>query len=546
MTAVTADARLGQTGGAFTGIGTLIRFVLRRDRVRIAIWVAAIVGTVLSTAAALPGLYLTAEARQARAALMANPAAKAIAGPGHGLEDYTFGAMMTQEMLGFTAVAVALMSILLLVRHTRAEEEAQRAELIRASIVGRHAGLAAALVVVAAINVVIGVLVGVGLGSLGVESIDMGSSLLFGAALASVGLAFTGVAAVTAQVTQNARGASGLGGIVLALTFVLRAAGDMGDGTLSWLSPIGWAHATRAYVDDRWWPTLLGVALFAVLSVAGMWLSTHRDIGSGLVPPRPGRPTASPALGSAFGLAARLQRGAFIGWLLSVLFFGLGYGTLVTEVEAFIAENPQLMEAFGLVDGEAAFIETFLATILSFVAMVVAIYGVSSVLRLRGEESAGHAEPVLATATSRPGWVASHLSIALVGPAIVLLAGALGLGLSASAATGDGSLVGGLLRGALVYIPALWVTVGLALALFGLVPRATALAWVPLVYALTVGMLGGLLGLPDWTLDLSPFGLVPLVPAEPFEAAPVLVLTAVAALLVAAGLVGFRRRDLTS
>ena len=45
--------------------------------------------------------------------------------------------------LPFTAVLVALMSIFLVNRHTRAEEDVERAELVRSSVIGRHAPTAA-------------------------------------------------------------------------------------------------------------------------------------------------------------------------------------------------------------------------------------------------------------------------------------------------------------------------------------------------------------------------------------------------------------------
>ncbi|MPZ89666.1 MAG: ABC transporter permease [Nitriliruptorales bacterium] len=547
MTAVTAGRRSARAaarprGSALAGTGTLIRFILRRDRIRIPVWIGAITAYVLLTAAALPDLYLTAAQRQSRAALMGNPAARALAGPGHGLEDYTFGAMMTQEMLGFTAVLVALMSLLLIVRHTRAEEAEGRAELVRASVVGRHATATAALVVVGAANLVLGALVAAGLGSLGIESIPWSGSLLFGASLAAVGLVFTGVAAVTAQVTEHSRGASGLAGVVLGSTYSLRAAGDMGDGTLSWLSPIGWAQATRAYVDDRWWPLGLTLALTAVLIAVAFAVSARRDLGAGLVPPRPGPPAASAVLGSPFGLAFRLQRASLLGWSIAMFLFALGYGTLVGEVERFITDNPQMLEFFAQAEGPSL-IHAFLATIVSFWAMVASVYAILAALRLRSEENAGRAEPVLSTAVSRARWAASHLAIALVGSVILLLVSGLGLGLTSASSTGDASLLPQMVGAALAYAPVLWLIIGAAAALFGLVPRAAALSWTVVVYALTVGMLGGLLGFPDWTYQLSPFDHVPMLPGEGLRLPPLVVLTAIAAVLITVGLAGFRRRD---
>jgi ABC-2 type transport system permease protein len=81
-------------------------------------------------------------------------------------------------------------------------------------------------------------------------------------------------------------------------------------------------------------------------------------------------------------------------------------------------------------------------------------------------------------------------------------------------------------------------------ARFGLVPRATVLAWIVVAYAALIGMFYGFLGLPDWTIDLSPFGHVPSLPAAEMSWPPMLVLTAIAALLIGVGAAGFRRRDL--
>jgi ABC-2 type transport system permease protein len=206
MTA-TAPTRAGaaaQTGGrVLTGTGTLARFVLRRDRIRIPVWVGALTLWLVAVAASFPGLYPTAAARQARAQLMANPTARALSGPGYGLDDYTFGATLANETLGLVAVLVALMSVLLVVRHTRAEEASGRAELVRSGVVGRQASTTAAIAVVAAINLVLGAAVAVGLTSLGTDSIDRPGSLLFGASLAAVGLVLTGVGAVAAQLTVH-------------------------------------------------------------------------------------------------------------------------------------------------------------------------------------------------------------------------------------------------------------------------------------------------------------------------------------------------------
>jgi ABC-2 type transport system permease protein len=537
--AAPADTRRA-SGGVLTGTGTLIRFIMRRDRIRIPVWIGSIVLLVLASVQEYPTLYATAADRQARAEVMENPAAVALSGPGYGLDNYTYGAMTANELLGFVALVVALMSILLVVRHTRAEEESGRAELVRAAVVGRHAGTTATLIVVGAVNVLIGLLLAIGLPA-ALDELSRTGSLYFGMSVASVGLVFTAGALLAAQVTEHARGASGMAGAALGTAFLLRAAGDIGDGTLSWLSPLGWASQTRAYVDERFWPLLLSVGLTLVLVVAAFVVSSRRDVGSGLVPPRLGRSAATAALRGPLGLALRLQRASLIGWAVGIAIFGLVYGSLVGDVEEFVSENSQL-EDFLSTTGGATAIDSFAAMMMTFLALLAAGFAIQSVLRARSEETSGRAEPILSAAVPRSRWAGSHLAIALVGSAGLVLLGAVGLGAVGSIVLDDGSFFTDLVGAAVANIPGVWLVIGIAAALFGLAPRALPAVWAVLAYAVTVWMLGGFLQFPEWVYKLSPFGHVEL-PAEDLTIAPA-VLGVLALALIAAGLVGVRRRDL--
>lgn len=549
MTAgATAQARARQETrreSSLTGLGTLLRFNLRRDRVRIPVWLASLAVTTIITAWSLPDFYASAVERQQRAELMNNPAARALAGPAHGVEDYTFGAMMANEMLGFLTIFVGIMSILMITRHTRANEETGRTELVLANVVGRQAPLVAALLLAIGTNLVLALLLAVGLPAVGVETIDAVGSLAFATGLAGVGIFFAAVAAVAAQISDNSRGANTMALGALGLAYAIRGAGDMGDGTLSWLSPMGWAQAMRSYVDERWWPLALLAAFSIAIGMLAVELNRRRDFGTGLRASRPGPAGASALLKRPAGFALRLQRSSLISWAVGLFAFGALYGSLLTEIESFVEDNETILELIERVSG-ASLIDSWLALVITLLAITCSVFTIMATSRPRSEESAGRAEPVLSTAISRTRWFGSYLVIALGGSFVLMLIGGVGLGLGAGIASGEFDQFQEVVIAAVSYTPVLWFIGGLAAALYGLAPRAMSAVWLVLVYALTADMLGGLLQFPEWMLELSPYDHVAKMPAEDFRLLPLLVFTALAAGLIALGLATFRRRDIES
>jgi ABC-2 type transport system permease protein len=155
------------------------------------------------------------------------------------------------------------------------------------------------------------------------------------------------------------------------------------------------------------------------------------------------------------------------------------------------------------------------------------------------------AEPVLAAPVGRVRWAAGHLALALLCPAAALAAAGLAGGLAYGAAAGEvGHQLPRVLAGALVQAPAAWALAGVTVALFGLLPRLTVGGWAALAASALVWQLGAPLRLEQWLLDASPFTHVPRIPGGQFGLTPLLWLTASTAVLVVAGLAGFRRRDL--
>jgi ABC-2 type transport system permease protein len=194
--------------------------------------------------------------------------------------------------------------------------------------------------------------------------------------------------------------------------------------------------------------------------------------------------------------------------------------------------------------GERGLVDAFLSTEMGILAVIVSAYGISTAMRLRAEETALRAEPILATQVSRLRWAASHVTIALVGTTLLMLAFGLFAGFAHGAASGDMGGLGRVLGAALVQLPSIWVLTGITVLVFGFAPAIVLAGWGALVAFLLLGQLGPIFELPQWAMNISPFTHTPRLPGGEFAATPLVWLTLVAAALIAVGLTGFRRRDI--
>ncbi|MFE0654564.1 ABC transporter permease [Streptomyces sp. NPDC059534] len=518
---------------SLAGTGTLTRLALRRDRLMIPVWALVTGGMVASGTGSLEGLYGTpAERAEVAASMTANSSMRSLYGP---VFDDSLGGLVAWRFGTFAAVLAAVASLIVVVRHTREEEETGRQEMLSAGAVGRRAPLTAALLAALTVNTAVALLVTAGLAGQGAAG-----ALALGLAIGATGMVFATTAALAAQLTESARLAKGMVAAALGLAFVLRAAGDAGtsdgDSVLTWLSPIGWSENVRAFAGERWWVLLLIAGAVLLQTAAAYALAGRRDVGGGFLATRPG--PAEGRLGTAGALAWRLQRGSLLGWSLGFLLGGLVFGGMVEGAADIVGDNERAREIFERMGGQSALTDAFLATMVSLFGMVAALFAVGSVLRPHGEETSGRAEPLLGCALGRVRWAAGHLVIAFGGSALILVLGGLGLALS------YGHDPGPVLGASLVQLPAVWTLAGLAVLLWGAAPRAAAAAWGIAGLCLALGWIGPALDLPQAVLDLSPFGHLPKLPGQDMAWTPVLALTALAAALTAAGLAGLRRRDL--
>lgn len=534
----------------FTGTMQLVRLAVRRDRITLPAWILAMAGFLAATTAMFADSYAK------HPELLVPDTRVVIENPGMRV----LGLVTGSTVGGYTlhrdaltlAVLAALMSIFAVVRHTRQAEELGRTEMLGAGVVGRYAPLGAAVIVTLAANIALAGLLGLGMIIAGQPATG---ALVAGTSIALVGVAFTGAAAVTTQLASTTRGATGLAGAALGVSFLLAALGNM-IGTVdsaalrvtsawpAWLSPIGWSQQMRPFADNVWWPAALSLLVLGVSTAAAVLIASRRDIGRGLLPERRGASHARRSMLSPAGLVWRLQRGTLLGWAIGLIGFGLVFGALSKQISGLEGAATEWYATFG---GEVDLLGAYWASMMQIAGMAVAAYVVTLLLRLHHDEALGTMEPVLGTAVSRLRWLGAYAVNALIGATLLILLFAAGVVMTGGLVQEDPlSLLRDLVGAALIQLPAIGVLGAAVLLLVSLLPRwSVGLSWALVATMIFVGpMFGPSLGLPTWLLDVSPFTHVPNAPAVAITLGPVLGLVAACALLAGVGIVIMRRRNL--
>jgi polyether ionophore transport system permease protein len=528
-------------GETLVGLGPMVRLVLRRNRVRLAVWWLVVVGLFAYVMVYYRSIFTTQEALDGFAAVSDVPSIKAITGLAAAPD--TMGGAVWTKIWMTSALSLAFGIAFLVTRNGRADEEAGRTELLRSRVLGVHAYAVATWLVLTALAVAVGIGVALTsiLGGLDPAGAGITGSLITGISITGAGLVGLGVAALAGEVSSTSRGANTLASAALGVMYVLRMAGDLGDGRLTWASPVGWAQEMQPWGADRWWPLLLIVACTVALLALSLRLAARRDLGSGLLPERAGHGSAPNRFARPVGLALRLQRGPIIGWTITMAVWALMFGSVIETMTDFMSDlSGPIAEIY-----RGTGVDALLSLLLVMIALLTTVFAIQTSISLRTDEATGIIEPQLAGALSRTRWVLERLLIPLVGSAVLLLIGGGLMGYGYGSTIGDTGQVWTLALAALAYWPAVMVFVGLAVALFAWLPRlSVALAWGVLVAMWFVVIIGDAMHLPTWLLDLLPFEATPYQPLEPFSWTPLVLMTLVAVAFTAVGLSRFRSRDI--
>lgn len=520
----------------------LLLTILRKEKIKIALWVVLISGFVIGVSHAYPALFPNPEELIGLAEAMKNPMMVAMFGPVYDPENYTIAQSLGNQMLIFSMLFTAIMSIFIVSQFTRGDEEEGILELIQSLPVGRLSNTLSTVIIVVGMNVIIALLIGFGIAIVPDDSITFLGSITFGLSIGATGILIASIVLIMAQLFENNRTVMGLSFLVLGVMYILRGIGDLSENILIWLIPFNWPARVEVYINNYNYLNLLTVLFSVVLFTFAFYLNARRDLESGLIAQKKGKESASRILKTPLGLVLRLLRPAMMAWAITLFILGLTYGSIFGDLDTFI-EGSDIFEEI-LPGGDFPLNVQFMSIIMMVVAITAGIGPIMFLNRLASEEKKNHTEHIYSKSISRIKMLSIFTIIAMISSVILLFLGSLGMisGIIASMEEPIETLL--ILQAGFAYLPALLFMIGLSVFILGYFPNRTGLIWVYFGYAFFSVYMGNVIGLPDMFKQLTPFGYVDQLPIDNFRILPTVIMLVLATMMTISGFIGYRRRDL--
>ncbi|MFT8357672.1 ABC transporter permease [Bifidobacterium aquikefiri] len=532
---------------SFANAGAILRINLRNDWLKIVLWILGMVGLMAIAAAKFGDLYGTQAAMQSIVVTLKTPSMVALLGPFFGTEPYESAMIYGSEMTVFMGLFAAMMNIHIAIGATRAQEDRGTVELMLSRATGRQSPLIAGVVELVIVNLAAGILESLGLAVAGMPGSDASGNWLFGMALAAFGMMFGTFALLMSQLASNARGATMLSYIILAVLFVTRMSTDVQKPQWTRWTLYGWIELIKPYMGNDWMPVLwMSVVCLAALAIT-IPLASAKDLGAGLVTAKPGRTTASVFLRGPLSLLARLERVSALIWVLGMFLLGASYGSIFGTIGDLVSTDGVLgnfLAGTAKDSGNQAIVLSLSGTLTSIFAVVVSIPAILAILRLNADESKGYMEMFHVKRVSRRRVFLVFLAFGAVIGTVCLAAAVLGMSIVGNQAMEQPISLAIFMRGFVGFWPAVMVVCGLAALLSGIIPRFQKVIWIIPLYGFMSLYIGGLMNLPKWTQRLSPYGWVNSVPTDGVNWTTFAWMTALSLFLAVAATELYRRRDL--
>ncbi len=462
---------------------------------------------------------------------------------GYPYDPVTVGGYSAWRVGGTLAIVAAVFGVLAAVRALRTEEDAGRMELMLAGAIGRGSAYMSAIAAIGAGVLILWLAQFVGFV---VGGLPAGGSAYMALATTSVVAVFVGVGALASQLAPTRRVALELGSATVGVFLLVRVIADTssGAGWLRWATPLGWAEELRPFTGPQPLVLALPVAASVLLIAAAARIGARRDIGTGVLPARDSAPPRLGLLGTPTAQALRSERASLIVWSIATGVFAFILGMVSTSISSADISKSMQREIAKLGSGSIATPTGYLAFVFIFFVLAVSLFVCAQVGAARQQEADEQLETLLAQPVSRRGWLGGRLALAACAAAtLTLLAGLLTW--AGAACEGVGISLAQMLEAGANCLPVAFLFLGLAALAYALVPRASAgIAYGLVTVAFLWDLLGSLLGVPKWLVELTPFAHVGLVPAQPFRGGSAAVMVGLAALSALAAVVVFARRDL--
>lgn len=524
----------------------LTRFSFKRDWLKLSVWSVVLIALFVGVAGKFTTLYGSQASIDQITKTLKTPAMVSLFGK-MPTGPYTSADVFASEMTVFMAIVAAVMNLNFMIKSTRGEEESGILEMIQAHSVGRLSNLSASLLELFILNLIIGLIYSLGLQFANLTGTDTNGNFLLGLGLGVAGFMFATIAAVTAQLTDNARMATILSYLIFGVMYIARMITDVTHPKYTWFVPMGWVEKFSTYKDNNWLPIFLMFGLSLILILLAFYLNNHRDIGSGLIATRPGRATASAFLRGPLSLFWRLNRVSILVWFFGIMILGATYGSIFNTIGDILKTNPmlkQLLDTKAINAANILIIKQFVAILMIVFAALALVPAISIINYLKTGENKGYLEIIHSTPTSRLKLFTSVLALAILTSVTVLFAGVYGLYAGGNVVMDHPLKLVIFLRGFYGYLTPVLIMLGISTCLIGWLPKLSALNYGYLVLAFFIQYFGKLLKLPDWTEKLTPFGFIDHVPVKNFDPTTFWWQMGLAVVLMVIGYLGYRRRDL--
>lgn len=519
--------------------------LLRRDWKKLFLWISLLSFFAGGFVSSIQEIYgRSAASLQGMFETLKNPAMVALCGPTKATsKGFSIPAMYAQEMLLFTSIFFAVMSIFHVICRTRQEEEDGIKELVNAFPVGSLSCTTALLFEIVFIYVVIAGMTTMILQFQHVPYMNFSSNLLFSVSLSLQGILWGVVALLGAQLFSYATSARSFSLITLGVLYLIRMGTDLKAEIFSWFNPLSWSYLVNVYVKDNYCPLLFVVLLSLFLVGVALFLEQVRDLGGSFFSEKEGRCDARKSFLSLHGLFFRLQKPLIFSWSIGLFILGGTYGSIFEDIGNFFKKSAIIKQMF-LRNSRYSLQEQFMSTLCLIFAILSTIFALSSLMKLVSEEKRDRWSQVIAMPQNRAKFYFLHVVFAGFLGIIGQILSILGLYVAQYFVMRAPISFLGVLKAGIIWIPAITFLIGILTCFIGFFPRFSFVIWGYVIFSFFVGYFDSLMKFPKILRRLDIFLYIPQLPVDTMNWESIIVVSLFSLGLILLGFVGYQRRDL--